>query len=445
MSEMKWIGLAAAAAGALVLGLVLTAAKPASPSRGIQKIRHVIVIMQENRSFDEYFGKYPGADGIPRGVCLPRLKGPCVRPYHDRYDINGGGGHHADDSKADINGGRMDGFVIRRQQDETCRKHPERLKCIRPTDVMGYKTAQDIPNYWAYARNFVLQDRMFESVGGSSIPSHLFMVSAWSAKCDDPHKPLTCTNALEDPGTHDNSYTFGWTDLTYLLHRYKVPWAYYVANHTNPDRNLTDNVCSPDNPAKGTPEIWNPLPGFITVQDNKQAGNVKSASAFFAAARAGRLPAVSWIVPNCTYSDHPPARVSDGQFWVTSVVNAIMRSPNWSSTVIFVTWDDWGGFYDHVRPPNVDENGYGIRVPALLISPYAKRGYIDHQTLSYDAYLKFIEDVFIGGRRIDSHDGRPDPRPTVRESVGILGDLYKDFDFNQKPRPPLILNPRPKK
>jgi phospholipase C len=121
-----------------------------------------------------------------------------------------------------------------------------------------------------------------------------------------------------------------------------------------------------------------------------------------------------------------------------------MRGPNWESTAIFVTWDDWGGFYDHVVPPTVDGNGYGIRVPALVISPYAKRGYIDHQTLSFDAYLKFVEDVFLGGARIDSADGRPDSRPTVRENVPILGDLRRDFDFSQKPRPPMILPPRPK-
>jgi phospholipase C len=369
-----------------------------------------------------------------------------VAPFHDARDQNGGGPHKEDDSRADINGGRMNGFLLRRQQDEGCIERPNRPKCARPTDVMGYKTAADIPNYWAYARNFVLQDRMFEPVGGSSVPSHLYMVSAWSAKCADPHDPMSCTSDVEHPGAgSDNSPTFGWTDLTYLLHRDGISWAYYVAVGTNPDRSGADNVCSPDDPAKGTPEIWNPLPDFVTVQDNRQTGNVRPASALFAAARNGRLPAVSWVVPNCKYSDHPPHLVSEGQFWVTSLVNAIMRSPNWKSTAIFLTWDDWGGFYDHVAPPTVDGNGYGLRVPALVISPYAKRGYIDHQTLSFDAYLKFIEDVFMGGRRIDSSDGRPDSRPTVRENVRILGDLRKDFDFHQKPRPPLVLNPRPKK
>jgi phospholipase C len=125
---------------------------------------------------------------------------------------------------------------------------------------------------------------------------------------------------------------------------------------------------------------------------------------------------------------------------VTALINAIMQSPLWSSTAIFLAWDDWGGFYDHVVPPIVDQNGYGLRVPGLVISPYARQGFIDHQTLSFDAYVKFIEDDFLSGNRIDPHtDGRPDPRPTVRENAPGLGDLSRDFDFNQAPRPPLIL------
>ena len=121
-----------------------------------------------------------------------------------------------------------------------------------------------------------------------------------------------------------------------------------------------------------------------------------------------------------------------------------MRSPTWSSSAIFLAWDDWGGFYDHVVPPAVDQNGYGLRVPALVISPYARRGFVDHQTLSFDAYAKFIEDDFLGGLRLDpATDGRPDPRPTVREDVPVLGDLTRDFDFTRKPRHPLLLRLHP--
>ena len=153
---------------------------------------------------------------------------------------------------------------------------------------------------------------------------------------------------------------------------------------------------------------------------------------------------MSWIVPSAEVSEHPPSPVSYGQSYVTSLINAVMNSPDWDSTAIFLAWDDWGGFYDHVNPPTVDQTGYGLRVPAIVISPYAKNGYIDHQTLSFDAYDKFIEDDFLNGQRLDpTTDGRPDPRPTVRENVAILGDLTNDFDFNQPPRPPILLPVHP--
>ena len=146
---------------------------------------------------------------------------------------------------------------------------------------------------------------------------------------------------------------------------------------------------------------------------------------------------MTWIVPSQAVSEHPPSRVSSGESYVTSLINSVMQSPDWSSSAIFLAWDDWGGFYDHVVPPRVDKNGYGLRVPAMVISPYAKTGYIDHQTLSFDAYVKFIENDFLHGQRLDPKtDGRPDPRPTVRENVPILGKLTSDFDFTQAPRPP---------
>jgi phospholipase C len=146
------------------------------------------------------------------------------------------------------------------------------------------------------------------------------------------------------------------------------------------------------------------------------------------------------VIPSLDDSEHPPGTIDSGQDHVARVINAIMQSPDWKSTAIFLTWDDWGGFYDHVPPPTVDRFGYGIRVPSLVISPYARRGYVDHHVYSFDAYLKFIEDDFLGGRRLDPRtDGRPDPRPDVRETQRILGDLRSDFDFNQRPRGPLLM------
>ena len=166
---------------------------------------------------------------------------------------------------------------------------------------------------------------------------------------------------------------------------------------------------------------------------------------FYSGAKTARCPACRGSSRPSDVSEHPPCRISAGVAYVTSLINAVMRSPDWSSTAIFLAWDDWGGFYDHVVPPTVDHNGYGLRVPGIVISPYAKHGYIDHQTLSFDAYDKFIEDDFLNGQRLDPKtDGRPDPRPTVRDNVPILGDLGNDFNFTQQPLPPVLLPVHPK-
>jgi phospholipase C len=444
-----------------LLALAALAAGPARSQSGvdpIHKIRHIVIIMQENRSFDSYFGTFPGADGIPMRNGVPTVCAPdpnrqtCVRPYYDTGDRNRGGPHSARASVTAVDGGKMDGFIEAAQRGGRKCSDPDAPNCFGSDDVMGYHDARQIPNYWRYARDYVLQDKLFEPNASWSLPQHLFMVSEWSASCARLGDPMSCVDALQrpdDPPDFQKSKArlhqpgrpdYAWTDLTYLLHQRRVSWAYYVTAGTQPDCANGEMQCAPLQQRYRTPGIWNVLPYFDTVKKDGELGNIRDLREFYAAARNGTLPAVVWIAPAGTYSEHPPALVSAGQAYVTGLVNAIMSSPDWNSTAIFLSWDDWGGFYDHVPPPRVDENGYGIRVPGIVISPYARRGYIDHQTLSHDAYVKFIEDDFLGGSRIDPKtDGRPDPRPDVREKQPILGDLRKDFDFRQKPRPTDLL------
>jgi phospholipase C len=432
---------------------------------GIHKIKHVIIIMQENRSFDSYFGTYPGADGIPMKngvptVCVHNPAGGCVRPYHDTGDINGGGPHGESNAIGDVNGGRMNGFLAQRALAAATCLFPDDPRCSPGTarDVMGYHTSAEIPNYWAYARNFVLNDHMFEPVKSWSLPEHLYLVSGWSAKCRNA-LPSSCVNNIRGPYYRQlieramdprltpgaASIQFSWTDITWLLHAHHISWAYYVQQGSQPDcASGSALTCPPVPQGATTPGIWNPLPLFVDVHQDHQVHNIQDLHSYFAAAKAGNLPSVSWITPSGANSEHPPASVHQGQAYVTAVINAAMKSPDWSSTAIFMSWDDWGGFYDHVVPPRVDQNGYGLRVPALVISPYAKRGYVDHQVLSSDAYLRFIEDVFLNGARLNPNtDGRPDPRPDVREVAPNLGNLIKDFNFNQPPRKPLLLPTNP--
>lgn len=501
------------------LGILLTAAAPlllaactppwsSAPSlNGLSKIQHIINIMQENRSFDSYFGTFPGADGLPRQngqftVCVPDPKhGGCQQPYHDANQVNGGGRHEQADAITDIDGGKMDGFIKDAEEgvNRGCANDPNNPSCITsgPTDVMGYHDAREIPNYWTYAEDFVLDDHMFEPVDSWSLPSHLYSVSGWSASCSSSTDPMSCKS---DPaqiangvpqsfldclaqhgitgtvvGPNDQAVvqqcyakltpaeqhqlqqaetaingrsSYPWTDLTYLLHKNNISWGYYVQKGTQPDcdnnPNQTTAGCKPQSQGSTTPSIWNPLPNFEDVKQAGQEGNIQDLSKFYAAAKAGTLPAVSWIVPSQDDSEHAPATPAAGQAYVTSLINAIMQSPEWQSTAIILTWDDWGGFYDHVAPPTVDGNGYGLRVPSIVISPYARKGYIDHQTLSFDAINKFIEDVFLQGARLDPQtDGRPDSRPDVRENAKILGDMRADFDFSQSPRQPVLLPTHP--
>ena len=419
--------------------------EPGPRRTGIHKIRHVVIVMQENRSFDEYFGTYPGADGIPAGTCVPDpAGGPCVAPYHDSSLVDYGGPHTAAAAHADIRGGAMDGFVGQAENGRRSCRGPNEPYCAppgSPVDVMGYHDAREIPNYWAYARRFVLQDHMFEPNFGWSLPAYLWMVSGWSARCLTPSLPMTCHTDLVDPGTPNGGESrYAWTDITYLLHQHRVSWGYYVSSGDVPDCASGQVTCHRRPLNAGTPSIWNPLPRFTTVRLDGELAHVRPSGRFFAQAGSGTLPAVSWIVPNERDSEHPPASIRNGQAWVTRIVNSVMRGPDWRSSAIFVAWDDWGGFYDHVNPPAVDAFGYGLRVPGLMISPYARRGMVDHQTLSFDAYLRFIEDDFLGGSRLDpATDGRPDARPAVRETAPELGDLAAEFDFNRRPRRPVLL------
>ena len=450
---------------------------PASPQAGIHKIKHIVIIMQENRSFDTYFGTYPHADGIPglaghpgKVPCVPDpAKQQCQKPFLTTADIQSGGPHMYVDAVTDVNGGKMDGFIKSRESGHLdtdilgCQGQGLPSTC---DDVMGYHNGGQLKHYWAYAKNFVLQDHMFEPNLGWSQISHLYMVSGWAAKCT-PNQPMSCkTNlfnpdpnldggssnvglaALTDVNEPTNRYSsnpkdqppYAWTDLTYLMHKHHVSWRYYLSQGTEPDCASGAMTCASVPQNVKTPQIWNPLANFTTVHQDRQLGDIQPSTQFLRAAHAGTLPAVSWLVPSGDDSEHPPGNISWGQNYVTNAIDAVMRSKDWNSTAIFLTWDDWGGFYDHVKPPKVDGAGYGMRVPGMVISPYARRGYIDHQVLSFDAYLKFIEDDFLNRRRLDPRtDGRRDSRPDVRENAPILGDLVKEFNFNQKPRKPFLL------
>jgi len=463
------------------------AAQPAlaQATSAVAQIQHVIIIMQENRSFDSYFGTYPGANGIPSGTCVPNepahpAKG-CIMPFHNLLDASAGANHYDYDAVQDIDNGvttaKMDGFVLTqnlngRNQGTLCYGPylPQTWCWVVHSgaaihDVMGYHTDQEIPNYWAYAEHFRLHDMMFPGARSYSLPSHLQLTSEWSAQCTDNTKASTCTTNLA-PTLPTKQYP--WVSLFQLLDTKSVSWRYYTDVGTEPDCDGDpDDTCAPA-PLTGTGSgyadevsyFWNPAPMFTYVKAQGKAylqKHVVTTNQFLLDIKNGNLPQVSWAVPQQDFSEHPPFGVTLGMNYVTSIINAVMESPTyWSNTVIFLSWDDWGGFYDHVAPPVLYQTGgttaygLGLRVPAITIGAYVIPG-IDHTVYSQDNYARFIEDLFAGSARLDPVAlGNPDARPyiadaqTVANTVGggtvALGDLMNVFDFNQTPLPPLVLS-----
>ena len=418
-------------------------------------LQHLIFIIQENRSFDHYFGTFPGADGVPSPLpCLPDQWYPsqCDTPYLDHTDSNQGNAHGHKWQNISIDGGKMDGFVVAREQflGKKCSPQdghalPGRAyddegivmakRCI--VDVMGYHDGTDLPNYWAYASNFVLMDHFFESVESWSEPNHFAIFSGWSAKCTevDPPNVDSCSSSFGGTPWSADKHPMPdlWTDITYLLYQNGISWGVYLDHGQG-------------NPfgQHGTPGIWNVLPGFETVQQDGQVANAElDQTQFYSDAAAGTLPQVTWLLPEYYDSEHPQASIAHGQSYVTGLINAVMEGPDWNSSAIFVVYDDADGFYDHEPPPyQFDELGLGLRVPAWMISPYAKQGYIDHQVCSTDCNLTFIEQTFLNGESM-SQAGRPDPRPDYRDAQAAYGDLANDFDFSQAPRRPLVLSTHP--
>jgi phospholipase C len=354
--------------------------KPWPPPRAIEespgRIEHVIVLMQENHSFDNYFGTFPRADGLPRGLAIEG-----VAPFHLPSPISRNMPHSLSAARTAVNGGAMNRFV----------------SAEGSPDTMGFYDERDIPNYWAYARRFTLADRFFCSAMGPSLPNHLYSVAAYSGG--------VTSNADEPPGEG-----FDFPSLPDRLQAAGISWYCYAGGR--------DPLAF---------SALNPLAGFRTIRHDPlmKARLVKTAS-FFRDLRDGTLPSVSWVFPSAEESEHPLSDIQVGMWYVTAVANAVMKSPYWLSTVIVVTWDEYGGFFDHVSPPQVDAAGDGPRVPALIISPYARAGFVDHTSYDFASVLRFIEDTF-DLSPLGSRDG---------SASSIAGAL----DPGQTPLPPFIVD-----
>jgi len=406
-----------------VAALVLTAAPPdhggwrpgeevLAAATSVTAIQHIVFIVKENHTFDNYFGTFPGADGTTTG----RLSNGQVVPL----------GHTPDPLLADIDHtpqaaqtaydhGKMDGF----------NKIPGAIQAGQDMAMTQYHQ-QDIPNYWAYASRFLLADHFFTPILGPSFPNHLVTIAGTSNQavanvhygvpntwgCDSgPHASVQARKPL---GTTYFTYPcFGIPTVADELEAKGLSWRYYAP--------------PPDQPGY----IWNSFDAIRGVRLNaaRWKAHIAPDTSFLTDVQRGILPAVSWLVTDPADSDHPPASVCQGENWTVRELNALMTSPLWQSTAVFLTWDDFGGFYDHVAPPQVDTWGYGMRVPLLIISPYVKAGTVYHKQAQFGSVVRFIEQRF----GLASLGNRDNPG---------TNDLMDAFNFSQRPLPPLVLNER---
>jgi len=360
-------------------------------------IQHTIFIIKENRSFDNYFGDFPGADGATWGRTSTGADVPLVHMDDcDESSLCNGSAC----ALAAMNDGKMDHFDL----------------TTGNLDAYGRMLQQDIPNYWAYAQHFVLADRFFTAVHGPSLPNHLFTVAPQSGgvmdnvdgsqlgkNCDG--SPSGLVAVTDDNGNVSyQSPCFDFQTLPDLLDAAKVSWTYYGdgGGIVGTIRHIRNSPSWPSH-----------------IADTAQ---------FITDASAGKLPAVSWLLPPEGKGEHPPESTCQGENWTTQILNAIMQGRGWNSSAVFVVWDDFGGLYDHVAPPQVDRFGLGPRVPLLVISPYAKRGYVSHTLYEQSSVLKFVE------RRYGL------VALTARDRTA--SDMLDSFDFSQAPLAPLILPQR---
>jgi phospholipase C len=393
-------------AAAVLLCLVALSSAPASAQSGRAAgheprtpIKHFITLMQENHSFDNYFGTYPGADGPPGGVCMPAdLDEPregCVKPFHLANRPITDLGHSQEVFQRQYRSGRMDGFVS-----------AYRHEGLNGENAMGYYNDQDLPYYWNVADRYVLYDRFFTSAAGGSVWNHMYWVTG------SPGNPKA--DVIPEGGFDDLPTIFD------RLEEAGVSWRFYVQNY-----DPTINHRTADDPSKGdkvSQVIWCPPLLYDRFIDNPElSSHIVDLEEYFKDLRKGSLPAVSYIVPSGA-SEHPPGSIQAGERFVRGLLNALASSSAWSSSAFHWTYDDWGGWYDHVKPPKVDEHGYGFRAPALMVSAYAKPGEVVHTELDFTSILRFIQDNW-----------NLEP---LAERDANANSLADGFDFTRGPRPP---------
>jgi phospholipase C len=363
-------------------------------------IEHFIVVMQQNHTFDNYFGTYPGANGIPNEVCMPvSLEEPakeCIVPYEITTEPISDLSHSDTTFQAQFQNGKMNGFV-------------DALNRINQNGSlsMGHYDDTDLPFYWNLADQYVLFDNYFSSAHTGSITNRMFSVSG---------RPGSEFNRIPEAGFGDIPTIFD------SLQERGISWKFYVKDY-DPNlnfRTLGDVDYLP-------PQVqWVPLLSFDRFLDDPElSSRIVDLDEYYTDLANNTLPAVSYVLL-LGATEHPISDVSLGEQAMRPMLHTLMQSESWKNSAFFITYDDWGGWYDHVEPPEIDDRGYGFRVPALLVSPYARMGFIDHTLLDHTSILKFIEENW--------------NIPPLAERDAKANNFTSAFDFQSAPRPAVLVS-----
>jgi phospholipase C len=378
-------------------------AAASSGSGGISKIDHIVFIVQENRSFDNLFEGYPNAHSVsfgavPDGGSTPLQPTSLATPW----DIS----HGLQDAKTAYDSGKMDGFAY--EDSEAIRKG-------NPYPQYAYVPRNEVQPYWDMAQQYVLGDDTFQSQLDGSFVAHQYLIAGWAGNtynypvdapwgCDaPPGNDIGFVNNFGQP-VAIGAPCFKYTTIADELDAQGISWRSYA-------------------PKTEIGYSWDPYDAISQIRygPDWKTDIVSPETSILQDVPHGILAGVTWVVPSLLLSDHAGSNSTRGPSWVASVVNAIGRSKFWDSTAIFVLWDDWGGWYDDVAPPQLNYNGLGFRIPLLCISPFAKRGYVDHTQYEFGSLLKFVEDRFA--------------LPSLGRTDLRANEPLNCFDFTQKPRP----------
>lgn len=395
MNHFYWI------VAILLVVLVLTlpqegapAASPSiTPSVHTNPIKHIVVLMMENHAYDNYFGTYclkkgPYCSnkgiGVPMGTCISEINAAnltnhCVKTYPEPWSAvftSIGGGHDWKTAHKDWNNGLMNNFYAGQGFTNT---------------TFAEYDGTTLPLYWDLAEQYSLADRFFSSTMTYSLPNHWYLIAGQSPSIVEGDTPwLAPSVSIVADHEYLNESNATPTIVDELLQHPSVTWKYYDW----PLLNYTTAISMMNAKDGSAYNFWNPLAAKAEDYYNRTSAHFVDQDSFFNDSKKGTLPDISWIIPN-QYSDHPPANLSRGEAFITSVVDAVESSPDWNSTALFISWDDFGAEYDNVAPPAVDGYGYGFRVPMILVSPYARENFISSKfDLSFDSLLRYEELTF---------------------------------------------------